>query len=613
MNPTPPRVAFNVKITISGLLLFVAAFLLPSAVSAADIMPLSQVQKGMRGYGLTVFGGSEIEKFDVEILGVLHNSGPQQDLILAKVDSAEVRRSGIVGGMSGSPIYIDGKLIGALAYAWQFASAPIAGVTPIEEMLRIGTHASASPAPSAGMRQNAAGFVSTMVQHQHAQALDVLFKSSPLMPAVSGSVSPISIPLSLSRFAPETVDRFAGTFESMNFVAVPSGSASTAEPSARKRTFEPGDAIGAVLIDGDLSIAATGTVTHVDGDRVYAFGHPFLDMGEISFPMATADIVTVMPNLARSFKFSNRGEIVGALTQDRVAGIMGVVGGTADMIPVEVTVEGAGAPQTYNVRVVRNPQLSPLMIAMTADSVVSNAQRAAGERTVVLDSEIEVDGLEPIRLHDGWAGSEARSSIPAYLAIVSSYLMSNEFHAADIRRVKIRLHHEDQVRTAKIQEATVETPADGEINPGDDVRIRAVLKPYRGEAFTETFDLHIPETMKPGSSAYLFVGSGSLLNQLDFGILPPDPQTLEQVVDVIERLHSSTDLMVGLYSQSAGAVTAGVYMPNLPPSIAAVVEGDSSNSSRSPVRYHAEQRMGRPLSYIIDGGTKIDLEIRPKL
>lgn len=607
------RVALDVQILRIRLLVLLAVCLSASAAFASDIMPLSQVQKGMRGYGLTVFDGRNIEKFDVEILGVLHNSGPRQDLILAKVDAPEVRRSGIIAGMSGSPIYIDGKLVGALAYSWQFASEPIAGVTPIEEMLRIGSSNGGGATPAVAPRQTAASFLSTVVERQPAKALEALFKNSPLAASTTSGVSPIAIPVSFSRFAPQTVDRFGSFFESMNFIAVPSGSASTSESSGGPKSFRPGDAIGAVLIDGDFSVAATGTVTYVDGDRVFAFGHPFLDMGEISFPMATADVVTVLPNLARSFKFANKGEVVGALTQDRFAGIMGKIGANADMIPVEVTVDGTGEPQTYHVRVVRNAQLSPMMIAMAADSVVSSAQRAAGERTVVLDSEIDVDGLPPIKLHDGWAGADARAAIPAYLAIVSNYLMSNEFHAAEIRAVKIRLHHDDQVRTAKIQEATLEMPPSGEIHPGDDIKVRTLLKPYRGEAFSETFEVHVPETMKPGSDAYLFVGSGAVLNQLDFGLVPPDPQTLEQVVDVIERLHSSTDLMVGLYSQSPGAVAAGVYMPNLPPSIAAVVENDSSNSSRTSVRYHAEEKIGRPLSYIIDGATKIDLHISPKL
>src|SRR5581483_8947301 len=322
------------------------------------------------------------------------------------------------------------------------------------------------------------------------------------------------------------------------FVAVPRGSSTGAKPSAAaaEATFQPGDPVGAVLLNGDFNVAATGTVTFVDGSRIYAFGHPFLDMGSVRFPMARSDIVTVMPSLASSFKFANTGSIVGSFRQDRSTGIMGMIGDRADMIPIDLTVEGSGPTQSYHVNIVHHSMLSPLILAMAADTVVANAQRAAGERTVMLDSEITIKGFkEPIHLREGWAGAQARQAIPAYLAVVAGYVMSNEFQPADIESIKIHLRHDDQIRTAKLLEASIEPPAKGKINPGDVVKVRAVLKPYRGEPFVETFSVKIPDNQQPGS-AYLLVGSGSVLNQVDFSLVPPDPRSLEQVIDVLERL-----------------------------------------------------------------------------
>jgi hypothetical protein len=429
-----------------------------------------------------------------------------------------------------------------------------------------------------------------------------------------GGARPIAVPLSLSSFAPETIDRFSKTIEAMGFVAVPSGSAAAGTSSASaasSQNFVPGDPIGAVLLSGDFNVAATGTVTHVEGNRVWAFGHPFLDMGSVSFPMAKSEIVTVMPSLASSFKLANTGAIVGALQQDRASGIMGVYGEKAETIPMELTVEGTGPERTYHVNVVRHTQLSPLIMAMAVDSVVANAQRAAGERTVVLDSEIKLKGYDPIRLREGWAGAQARQAIPAYLAVVAQYLMSNEFRDTTIESVKVHLHHDDQLRIAKLIEASVDTPQSGRFTPGDTVRLRMLLKPFRGEAFTETLDIAIPDDQTPGS-AYLLIGSGSLMNQIDFSLVPPDPRTLEQVLDVLARLRPSTDLTAGLYSAGEGSVTAGVYMPNLPPTITAVVSNDTSNASRAPVKYYAAARQSRSLGYIVDGAVKIDLEIKPK-
>ena len=592
--------------------------LLVAAAAAAETMPLSQIQKGMRGYGVTVFEDNRLDKFDVEILGVLHNIGPSQNLILARIDSPMVKRAGVIAGMSGSPVYIDGKVIGALAYSWQFAKEPVAGITPIEEMLKIADlgKTTSSAVVAATPRVSATEFVTALANQKTTELFDKLetgfAKASPA--STMSGIKPIAVPLSLSSFAPETITRFSSYLDAMGFVAVPSGSTTTGgqPPTAAGPPFRPGDPISAVLLAGDFNVAATGTVSFIDGNRIYAFGHPFLDIGEVSFPMAQSDIVTVMPSLASSFKFANTGKIVGSFHQDRSTGIMGSVGDNADMIPIDVTVDGSGLSKSYHVNIVRHSLLSPLILAMAADSVVANAQRAAGERTVLLESDIKLKGFdEPIHLREGWAGAQARQAIPAYLAVVAGYVMSNEFRAADIERVKIHLRHDDDLKIAKLLQASIDMPAKGKITPGDTVKVRTVLRPYRGEPFVETFDVKIPDNQPPGS-AYLLVGSGSLSNQVDFSLVPPDPRTLEQVIAVLGRLRPSTDLTIGLYSSAEGAVTAGVYLPNLPPSMRAVVSADTSNGAQAPVRYHAATHLARPLGYIVDGAVKIDLDVKPQ-
>lgn len=604
--------------TSKSILLSALAALVALSAAAQQTMPLSQIRKGMRGYGVTVFEGTRLDRFDVEILGVLNNIGPGQDLILAKVDSPVIQRAGVIAGMSGSPVYIDGKVIGALAYSWQFAKEPVAGITPIDQMLKIAESGGAGGAALTAARMSAGDFLKAIADRKteelFAKMQSGMAGASPAS-TMSGA-KPIAVPLSLSSFAPETITRFAPWLDSMGFVAVPSGSSSNgaATPAPIQKTpFQPGDAVGAVLINGDFNVAATGTVTVVDGDQIYAFGHPFLDMGEVSFPMAKSEIITVMPSLASSFKFGNTGAIVGAFKQDRANGIMGTVGKSADMIPIDLTVDGSGPVKNYHVNIVRHSQLSPLILAMAADSVVANAQRAAGERTVMLESEIKLKGFaQPIVLHEGWAGAQARQAIPAYLAIVAGYLMSNEFRPADIESVKLHLRHDDGLKIAKLLEASIDTPAKGRIVPGDTVKVRTLLKPFRGEAFTETFDVKIPDNQPPGA-AYLLVGSGSLMNQIDFSLVPPDPRTLEQVLAVLQRLRPSTDLTLGLYSSSDGAVTAGVYLPDLPPTMRAVVAGDTSNGAQAAVKYHPASQQARPLGYIVDGALKIDLDIKPTI
>lgn len=591
---------------------------LGSTAQAAERMPLAEVHKGMKGYGLTVFEGTAVEKFDVEILGLLHNIGPGQNLILARVDSPVIRRAGVIAGMSGSPIFINGKVIGALAFAWQFSKEPVAGITPIDEMLKLSQVVRPAGASPAGATPRITGMelLKALSSDKPEDALNAFGKTMAARPvsSISGATR-IALPMSVGSFAPETIQRFSPYFEQLGFVTVPSGasSASTAPQTANAKTsFEPGDPVGAVLLTGDFNVAATGTVTYVDGEHIYAFGHPFLDMGEINFPMATSEIVTVLPSLSSSFKFSNTGPIVGVLRQDRAAGIMGVLGAKSDMIPVEVTLDGAGPAQKYNVNVVRHSYLSPLLLAMVTDSIVSNAQRAAGERTVLMESEIKVKGFDTIRLREGFAGQQARQAIPQYLALVSGYVMSNEFRDAEIESVTIRLRHDDDLRIAKLMEASLVQPDKGHVSAGDTVQVRTVLKPFRGEAFVETFDVHIPDDQAAGP-AYLLIGSGSVMNAIDFTLVPPDPRTLEQVLGVVQRLRPATDLTVGLYSTGEGAVTSGVYLPNLPPSMRAVVSGDTSNGAQAVVKYHPAGQHARPLGYIVDGALKIDLDVRPNL
>ncbi|HEY6843567.1 MAG TPA: SpoIVB peptidase S55 domain-containing protein, partial [Thermoanaerobaculia bacterium] len=380
-------------------LLLLSISILIAAAASAQTMPLSEIQKGMHGYGVTVFEGTRLDKFDVEILGVLHNIGPGQNLILAKVDSPVLQRTNIIAGMSGSPIYIDGKVIGALAYAWQFEKEPVAGITPIAEMLKIADlgKSTSSAVIAATPRLTASEFLKALANDQEVGVFEKIasgFAQASPASTMSG-IRPIAVPLSMSSFAPETITRFSKYLDQMGFVAVPSGSATTAaNPSETpaKGPFKPGDSIGAVLLYGDFNVAATGTVTYVDGNRVYAFGHPFLDMGQVSFPMAESDVVTVLPSLASSFKFANTDAVVGAFNQDRSTGIMGTMGGHADTIPIDLTVEGSGPTQNYHVNIIRHSMLSPLILAMAADTVVANAQRAAGERTVLMDSDIKVKG-----------------------------------------------------------------------------------------------------------------------------------------------------------------------------------------------------------------------------
>jgi hypothetical protein len=605
----------RVKSVVQSIKYSLAALLLLSSASvalASDLMPVSSVKKGMKGYGVTVFEGTKAEKFDVEIVGVLHNIGPGQDLILANVDHPVIKRAGVIAGMSGSPIYIDGKLIGALAYSWQFAKESIAGITPIEEMLKISRNGGSGA--KLGTQIPASQFLAQLASRDASKSFEAMKAAFGGAGGIQSAV-PIATPVSFGGFSRDTIEQFSPMLQRGGFMPVPTGTASAGTSTSNVNKDDPfaaGDAVAAILVDGDLNMAATGTVTYVDGDKVYGFGHPFLDMGEVRFPMATAEVVGVLPSLASSFKFSNTGTVVGAFSQDRAAGILGINGAKSDMIPVELTLDGSRGQEAYNFRIVRNAQLFPLLLAMATDSVVSSAQRAAGERTLAMDIEMQLDGFEPVKLHEGWSGMQARQAMPSYIALVANYIIANEFSPADIKRVKIQLRHDDSLKIARIMEAAIETPADGAINPGDTIKVNALLKPFRGEEFRESFEVEIPSSMSAGT-AYLMLGSGSIANQLNFSIIPPDPRSLGHVLDVVRKLRSANELTASLFADTNGVVAGGAYQPSLPPSVAAVIHADSSNSLQAAVRYDSVRQVARSVGYIVDGAVKLDVTIRPKI
>jgi hypothetical protein len=614
--PQSRIVAANVK---SHRLAFLLSVALVSALPlSAGILPLSEVKKGMKGYGLTVFDGSEIERFDVEIIGVLHNSlGPGQSMILASVEHPVIRNSGVIAGMSGSPIFIDGKVIGALAYGWQFAKDPVAGITPIEEMLAMAAHRPSGSAAAGAAPMNAALAIEALnggdLAREFERVAAVLNRGDRALAAAT----PIATPLSFSGFSTESVSRFTPMFERAGFMAVPSGSsgkAGTAVAAGKKASdyFRPGDAIGAVLVDGDLSLAANGTVTWIDGDRVLAFGHPFLEMGEVSFPMTTSDVVGVLPNLARSFKFSNTGTVVGALQQDRAPGILGVVGAEADMVPVEISLDGSKGPQTFNLRVVQHAALFPLILAFTTDSVITSMERGGGERSLMLDMTIEVAGQQPLRVREGWSGAQARQTIPMYLAVLMNFLTSNEFAAASIERVKIDLRHFDDPRSMRLMEARVEPPANGIVRPGDTVRVHTLLRTYRGGSHREVFEVEIPANQTPGK-LFVTVGNGTVANQVSFSLVPADPQNLTQLLGVVRRLHAATDLTVSVFATADGFASSGNYYPSIPPSMAAVRASNTDDPRQSRVRYDTIQQHARPLGHVIEGSTRLEIDVRSGL
>ena len=314
-------------------------------------MPIEEVRAGMVGVGRTVFEGTELKDFKVQILGVLRNvQGPRRDLILARLEGAGLAQSGVAQGMSGSPVFIDGRLIGAVSYSiGAFPKEPIAGITPIAEMKdatplprRAGTGQARLELPIT--REGLAAALASVSARMTPFARRPADVQSIGLPNSAGAqigamLRPISTPLLLGGFEPETVDLVSGAFRDAGFAPTVTGMSGGTQPAAPAGPLREGDAIGVALASGDIDLGATGTVTHIDGERVYAFGHPFYNLGPAAFPITRAYVYTILPSLLTSFKISSMGETIGTMTQDRPTAIAGTLGKGPALVPMTVTLE----------------------------------------------------------------------------------------------------------------------------------------------------------------------------------------------------------------------------------------------------------------------------------
>ena len=337
----------------------------------------------MRGTGRTVFAGDRVEEFQVEILGVLDNFGPKESLILARLSGGPLEHTGIMEGMSGSPVYIDGKLAGAVAMAFPFAKDPIAAIRPIEDMVRPASTLASAPAAPASRRAALALADSDLTR---------AFSRPQSTPAGDARMVEIATPLSFGGFSRATLDAFAPQLRTLGLEprqAVTSGS-KLSDAMGDPANLKPGSMISVQLMAGDLSVGASGTVTYIDGSRIYAFGHRFLDVGPTALPFARAEVITLLANTNTSFKLASAKEWMGTINQDRDTAVAGELGRKPALVPVSVSITRGGRPvESYNIQMVDDPLLSPLLMQMAVYSTIDSTERTVGASTIRLTGDLE--------------------------------------------------------------------------------------------------------------------------------------------------------------------------------------------------------------------------------
>jgi hypothetical protein len=571
----------------------------------------------MVGEGRTVFAGDRIESFKVTILGVLRNYGPNQNMILAELEGGPLAHTGIIAGMSGSPVYVDGKLIGAVAFAFPFAKDPIAGITPFEEMVE------ATDTPSTRRAAAPLGFPLTaekVAAAMPARAMPIpvqgvsLSGVERLEPYLGKLLSPIATPVSLLGFPPDTFALVAPLLRELGVEPLMAGapvSSGGAGQSGESKPIEPGDSIGVGLVTGDLSISATGTVTHVDPDSgaVYAFGHPLFNLGPIEYPMTRSEVHLVLPSLMNSFKMASSGETIGTWVQDRATAIKGTAGIRPRMVPLRVEVRTSrGQEKTYDLEIVNDELFSPVLAFASLVSILQSTERQFGSQTVKVSAWVETTDSRRINIEDVFADQQAAVSASAMVASPLAFLLANDFEDVSLRDIKVQVQASEQPQTARLLRAWLETD---QVAPGGTVSLKLLLRSYRGDDVVESVDVTVPPHVRSGSLR-LLVADAETLSSLERreARQPFVPKDLDQLVRAINSLRKNNRLYLRLSrADASGAIVAGEYLTSLPPSVLGVLEADDSSSGFTPLGTSTFWEHEVKTDYSVSGSRMLNLEV----
>ncbi|MCC6988609.1 MAG: hypothetical protein IT181_06410 [Acidobacteria bacterium] len=599
---------------LSLLLAAVVAASLVAAPQTSPHMPVDEVRPGMVGVGRTVYAGSDLEEFRVSILGVMRNIiGPRRNLILARLEGGMLANTGVIQGMSGSPVYVDGRLIGAVSYSLgSFPKEPIAGITPIAEMIEDIN----SRAPRSISAAPALTWPATPTQVFSALAQIARRAAAPLAPARPASdivgpasladlapqLRPIGAAITLSGFDAGLADRFSQALDT-RVQQAPAGGGSPL-PAVPLR---PGDPVGMSLVRGDFEMGATGTVTHVDGTKVYAFGHPFLNLGPTQLAMTEAHVVTVLPSLDSSMKLASLGRVIGTVTQDRATAVGGTLGEGPAELRVRMNLRSPGsAPQQFEFHVLDDPALTPLFTYAALLNALTAWERQTGVMSLSVRGSLSLGPDGTIEFDDVFSGDSALGVAASTVAGPLGTLMPNTFKPISAESLTVDIETTEVETYATIERAWLDT-----VRPamGGTYRVHVQLRDYRGG--TRVVDLPITMPAQSTGPVTLLVSDGATLQGLEQRELRPGaPKSWAELLARTNNTRRGNRLYVRLLAGNAGTVLGGDVMPSLPASVQSAVQADTT-STRAAVNRAvvgaSELRMDR----LIRGSHELTLTLEP--
>jgi hypothetical protein len=614
MLPARPNLSMTRYLFRSLILLALAFAITPAIVpsffitqaqapTSAEIIPLSEVRPGMQGYAYTIFAGDQVEKFDLEVIGIMPNFlGPHQTVILVQLKGPKVEHTGVVAGMSGSPVYFEGKLAGALSLKLGvFTKEPIGGVTPIEDIIHPQPQMSSENIPS----ETQAG------SSGHQLSLPQDAESRTGLPTGS-ALEPIETPLVFSGYQPEALRQFAGQLQSYGFVAAQGG---TAAPKPDDGHLLPGDMAGMVLVQGDMSISSACTVTAIRASQVYLCGHPFLSLGDVQFPMARTEVVTTLSSELASTKIINVGGSIGTITGDHLTAVTGKLGALPPMIPVDLTLAVGGAEKKFHFEMVNHPKLTPLLVGLTVFNGLTQNSLYGEGTTLHLSGEVVVHGHAPVQIENTFAPGDAFSpdGLPIAINIQSVFnrLFTNTRETPVFDRIALRVESVRGRQSFSIESAWLEK---GEAAPGETLRVRVLLRPYRGPARVEETTVHVPDQATRGTTLRVLVTDGDMLNRASRGFgfsgAGGSSASLDQLIALLNRERRNDRLYVGLFAPTPTILWDDKELPNVPLSQINVIDGRPTPGTVQILRESLASESSISLGGPVSGVISLNLQIR---
>ncbi len=555
------------------------------ATRPVETWPVDSVRAGQQAIVRTVFQGSTVEAFDAEILGVIHNGHADGDLIVARATSERVVRTGIAQGMSGSPVYVGGRLIGALSSGWQFSKEPLFGITPIGEMLDIVHRTPVSPSgPSSGPSGAEATAMIALTGpppvfgvfrwDDDAPVASVADAASAVPPT---GLTPLGVPLACDGLAPAAFEFARQRLAPLQLSAVPGGRAAGGGPTAA--SLEAGSAVAVDLMRGDLQFSAIGTATWVEGGKVLAFGHPFFQSGDVRLPLATAEIATIVPSTAISFKLGMRGRTIGAIQQDRRAGIAGTIGASPHMLPLSIAIHGDGPPQSFHFETLEDRNLAPVLVSVAALNSIMQSGGGGTNQTLRWTLTLHRHGMAALALHDIVAGESPPSELANAVLAPIRFLMGNPYAPLTLDSLAIAIDSAPGRAQWTLRNARV---LDAQVRPGGRVRVACDLERWRGGRETRVFSVEVPEELPEGRYA-LWIGGGQELMRYEAQRLPGRyrPVSLDDAWRRLRDVRPADALYVALFARAPEVTTHGRDYPELPESALPLLASETSSGDAS--------------------------------